>query len=214
VRTWASTVLLGESRRAILTRVLVLLAIVGAVMWALPLRKSSEEGTRYHHPPAELDLFERAGVIEFKEGQRGPGFRLATLDGQSVTLQNYAGKLVVLNFWATWCTPCEVEMPTLESLWQKLRERGLVVVGVNVDRGAPRSLIEPYVRGKKLTFPILLDPDMATAQAWRVTGLPATFLVKPTGEVAGLAQGLREWDSKVMLALLETLLPSPSRPTH
>ncbi|MBI4562685.1 MAG: TlpA family protein disulfide reductase, partial [Candidatus Rokubacteria bacterium] len=114
MRTWASTVLLGESRRAILTRALVLLAIVGAVMWALPLRKPGEEGTRHRHPQAELDLFERAGVIEFKEGQRSPAFRLATLDGESVTLQNYAGKLVVLNFWATWCTPCEVEMPTLE----------------------------------------------------------------------------------------------------
>ena len=105
-------------------------------------------------------------------------------------------------------------MPTLESLWQKLRGRGLVVLGVNVDRGAPRSLIEPYVRGKQLTFPILLDPDMATVQAWRVTGLPATFLVRPNGAVAGAAQGLREWDSKEMVALLETLLPGASRPAH
>lgn len=214
MRPWDASVLLGETRRAMLVRVAILLVIVGALMWALPIRRSGEEGSRYHHAPRALDLFERAGVVEFKEGQRGPAFRLATLDGQSVTLGDYAGKLVVLNFWATWCTPCEVEMPTLESLWQKLRGSGLVVFGVNVDRGAPRSLIEPYVRGKKLTFPILLDPDMATVQAWRVTGLPATFVVKPNGEVAGVAHGLREWDSREMLALLETLLPGASHRTH
>lgn len=213
MRGWGSTVLLGESRRGKLVRVAALLILAGALMWLLPIRRPGEEASRYHHPPAELDLFERAGVVELKEGQRSPAFRLATLDGGSATLGDYSGKLVVVNFWATWCTPCEVEMPTLESLWQKLRGRGLVVLGVNLDRGAPRSLIEPYVRGKKLSFPILLDPDMATAQAWRVTGLPATFLVRPSGEVTGVAYGLREWDSKEMLALLETLLPGAAPAT-
>lgn len=214
MRVWDSAVLLGESRRAKLVRIAILLIIAGAAMWVLPIRKPGEQGSRYHHAPPRLDRFERAGVVEFKAGQRGPGFKLATLDGRSVTLEDYAGKLVVVNFWATWCTPCEVEMPTLESLSQKLGGRGLVVLGVNVDRGAPRSLIEPYVRGKKLTFPILLDPDMRAAQTWRVTGLPATFLVKPTGEVAGMAQGLREWDSKEMLALLETLMPGAPGSKH
>lgn len=207
MRAWASGVLLGEGRWGRLARVAAFLVLVGGLMWVLPIRRPGEEGSRYHHAPAALDLFERAGVVELKEGQRGPGLRLATLDGRQVTLGAYAGKLVVLNFWATWCTPCEVEMPTLESLWQRLQGRGLVVVGVNMDRGAPRSLIEPYVRGKRLTFPILLDPDMAAAKAWRVTGLPATFLIRSNGEVAGMVHGLREWDSREMVALLESLLP-------
>lgn len=214
MRAWASGVLFGEGRRARLLRAAVFLVLAGGLIWALPVRKPGEEGSRYHHAPAALDLFERAGVTELKEGQRGPGLQLATLDGRRVTLADYAGKLVVVNFWATWCTPCEVEMPTLERLWQRFRPRGLVVLGVNVDRGAPRSLIEPYVRGKGLTFPVLLDPDMAVAKAWRVTGLPATFLVRPSGEVAGMALGLREWDSREMVALLETLLPGapPAKP--
>jgi peroxiredoxin len=214
MRAWDSAVLLGESRRAKLLRILVLLIVVGAVMWLLPIRRPGEEVSRYHHAETGLDPFERAGIVELKEGQRGPDFRLATLDGRSVTLEEFRGKLVVLNFWATWCTPCEVEMPTLESLWQKLKGRGLVVLGVSVDRGAPRSLIEPYVRGKKLTFPILLDGEMRTMKAWRVTGLPATFLVKPNGEVAGMAHGLREWDSAEMVSLLETLLPGAPHATR
>ena len=77
----------------------------------------------------------------------------------------------------------------------------------SVDRDAPRALIEPYVRDLKITFPILLDPEMATADAWRVTGLPATFVIRPGGEVVGMAFGAREWDSAEMTALLEALLP-------
>ncbi len=88
-----------------------------------------------------------------------------------------------------------------------LRDRGLVVLAVSVDRRAPRALIEPYVRNAKLTFPILLDPELRTSRAWRVTGLPATFLVRPGGEVVGMAAGAREWDSEPMRALVERLLP-------
>ncbi|HEU5320544.1 MAG TPA: TlpA disulfide reductase family protein, partial [Methylomirabilota bacterium] len=157
---------------------------------------------------ASLDAFERAGVTEFKEGQAARPFRLALLDGGTAGLEDYRDKLVVLNFWATWCQPCTLEMPTLEGLWRQYRARGLVVLGVSVDRGAPRDLIEPYVRNLELTFPILLDPEMATAAGWRVTALPATFVVRPGGEVAGVAIGPREWDGEEMKALLEPLLPA------
>ena len=146
-------------------------------------------------------------LSEFKGGQRGPRFVLQMLDGRRAALDDYATRLVVLNFWATWCRPCTDEMPTLEALWRQLGDRGLVVLGVSVDRGAPRDLIEPYVKNLTLTFPILLDPDMATAGAWRVSGIPATFIVKPGGDVAGIAVGPREWNSEEMRALMEQLLP-------
>ena len=101
-------------------------------------------------------------------------------------------------------------MPALEALWQAYRARGLVVIGVSVDRGAPRGLLAPYLDHQRLTFPIALDPDLAASKAWRVTSLPATFLVKPGGEVAGMAIGAREWNGAEMRALLETLLPAPA----
>ena len=213
MRAWHPHHLLGGNRRETLVTLGLFAVLLGGLWWLLPTRRAGEEGSRFHHA-AVLDPFERAGIVEFKEGQRGPGLSLESLDGRTVTLNAYEGKLVVVNFWATWCTPCEVEMPALQNLWVRYRDRGLVVVGVSVDRGGPRSLIEPYVRGKKLTFPILLDPDLKTAGAWRVTGIPATFLLRPTGEVAGAAHGPREWDGKEMTALLETLLPGASRPTH
>ena len=98
-------------------------------------------------------------------------------------------------------------MPSLEALWRRYRERGLLVLAVSVDRGSPRGLLEPYVRNLKLTFPILLDPDSKTSDGWRVTALPATFIVQPGGDVAGMAMGAREWDSDEMRALVERLLP-------
>src|SRR3989442_15391472 len=100
-------------------------------------------------------------------------------------------------------------MPALEALSRRSRARGLTVVGVSVDRGAPKALLEPYVRNLKLTFPILLDPDSKTSDRWRITALPATFLVRPGGEVSGVAMGAREWNSAEMRALVERLLPHP-----
>jgi peroxiredoxin len=201
----------GARRRLTLVRVLLAGAVLAAVVWALPARRAGQDGGHHaaHAPSAPaLDLFERAGVTELKEGQRGPGLRLATLDGRTVSLDEWRDRAIVLNFWATWCQPCTLEMPTLEALWQAYRERGLVVVGVSVDRGAPRALLDPYLKNLGLTFPILLDPDAATAGTWRVTGIPATFLVRPSGEVVGMAMGAREWNSREMRALIETLLPA------
>ena len=208
MRSWASNTLLGGSRRGSLLRIGVAVALFAGALWALPARRPGEDGGHHHDRAIALDPFEKAGVTEFREGQRGPAFRLRAFSGErQAALDDFQHDLVVLNFWATWCEPCAVEMPTLEALWQQYRPRGLVVLGVSVDRDAPRAVIEPYIRSHKLTFPILLDPDMKAARAWRVTGLPATFIVKPGGEVAGMAAGAREWNSAEMRALLETLLP-------
>lgn len=206
MKSWASN-LGGGSRRDAILRAALAVVLLGVLVWLLPGRRPGEEGGHHGGRAPALDPFETAGVSELKEGQRGPRLALPTLDGRRATLEDHAGKLVVLNFWATWCRPCTDEMPTLEALWRRYRDRGLVVLGVAVDRGAPRALLDPYVKGLELTFPILLDADMAAARAWRVGAIPTTFLVRPGGEVAGVALGPREWDGPEMTALLERLLP-------
>ena len=205
MKTWASTAL-GTTWRQSLVRAVLAVVLLGGLVWALPSRRPGEERGHHGDHAPRLDAFEKAGVTEFKEGQRGPAFRLALLTGGEATLDTWKDKLVVLNFWATWCTPCTAEMPSLEALWREYRERGLLVAAVSVDRGAPRALIEPYLKNLDLTFPVLLDPQMEAANAWRVPGIPATFVIRPGGEVVGMAIGIREWNSKEMRALLETML--------
>jgi len=206
VRSWASNAILGASPREALIRAALAIVLLGAIFVFLPIRRAGEDGS--HHGGPALDPYEKAGIVELKEGQPAPAVTLATLDRGRASLADHRDKLVVLNFWATWCHPCALEMPSLEALWRRYQERGLVVLAVSVDRGSPRGLLEPYVRNLKLTFPILLDPDSKTSDGWRVAALPATFLVRPGGEVAGMAVGAREWNSDEMRALVERLLPS------
>ena len=206
MRSWASNAIFGASRRESLLRAALAVVLLGALLWALPIRRAGDGGG-HHGASLTLDPFEKAGVVELKEGQPAPAFTLATLDGGRASLADHRDKLVVLNFWATWCHPCALEMPSLEALWRRYRARGLVVVGVSVDRGSPRGLLEPYVRNLKLTFPILLDPESRTSEGWRVTALPATFIVRPGGDVIAMAVGAREWNSDEMQALVERLLP-------
>jgi peroxiredoxin len=214
VKSWASSTLLGTGRRAQLVRAVLAIALVGGLVWALPVRRPGVDGGHHAaHAPA-LDPFERAGVSELREGHRTPRLRLPRLDGGVAGLDEHRERLVIVNFWATWCEPCTLEMPTLEALWRQYRERGLVVLAVSVDRGAPRPLIEPYVARLGLSFPILLDADLSASRAWRVQGLPATFVVRPGGDAVGMAVGAREWNSAEMRALLERYLPGSGSPTH
>jgi peroxiredoxin len=207
VKSWASSTLLGAGRRVQLVRAALAVVLVGGLVWALPVRRPGVDGGHHAaHGPA-LDAFERAGVSELREGHRTPPLRLPRLDGGVTTLDEHRERLVIVNFWATWCEPCTLEMPTLEALWREYRERGLLVLAVSVDRGAPRPLIQPYVTRLGLSFPILLDADQAASRAWRVHGLPATFVVRPGGDAVGMAVGAREWNSAEMRALLERLLP-------
>lgn len=209
MRTWASSALFGEGRRQRIVRAVLAIALVGGLVWALPIRRPGVDGGGHHgaHAPV-LDPFERAGVSELREGHPTPALRLPRLDGGITALDEHRDRLVIVNFWATWCQPCTVEMPTLEALWREHRERGLLVLGVSVDRGAPRLVLEPYVGRLGLSFPILLDADLGASRAWRVNGLPTTFVVRPGGEAVGMALGAREWNSAEMRGLLERFLPA------
>jgi thiol-disulfide isomerase/thioredoxin len=211
MKSWGAYTLLGGGRRQQLMRVALAVVLVGGLVWMLPVRRPGEEGGHQPEHAAHLDLFERAGVVELREGHRTPALRLPTLGGGVGSLAEHRDKLVLVNFWATWCQPCTAEMPTLEALWREYRGR-LVVLGVTVDRGAPRLLLDPYVSRLGLTFPILLDGDQRASGAWRVTSLPATFLVRPGGEAVGLAFGAREWNSVEMRDLLGRFLPPSPRP--
>jgi cytochrome c biogenesis protein CcmG, thiol:disulfide interchange protein DsbE len=135
-------------------------------------------------------------------GTPAPDFRLATANGGSMALSELRGKVVVLNFWATWCVPCRAEMPALEQVYQTHGGRGLVIVGIDVQESAEKVL--GFLPEVGVTFPILLDTDTRLATRYRATGLPATFIVDRAGVVRDIRLG--PYTEDMLLGRLEPLL--------
>ena len=138
-----------------------------------------------------------------------PDVMLKALDGQNHSLTQHTGKLVLVNFWATWCLPCVREMPSIERLYAKYKPRGLEIVAISLDQGNEDDVRE-FVAKYKLTFPIVLDPDHKAKALYKVRGLPTTYLVDRKGQVAGYGVGPREWDSEAAFALVSHLLDEKS----
>ena len=155
------------------------------------------------------DAFKALDLIVPSPAESAPVFTVPAADSKPLKLELYRGKVVFLNFWATWCMPCREEMPAMERLHQRFRGRGLVVLAVSVDKAA--APVGPFVTELRLTYPIGLDPTMTVAKQYGVRGLPATFLITRTGTVAARALGPREWDSSAGHAVIETLLREGGR---
>lgn len=112
-----------------------------------------------------------------------PGLELQTLSGDSVTLGDYGGQIVMVNFWATWCGPCRVEMPLLEAYYQEHRETGFVLLAVNAMESANRA--RAYIEEGGYTFPVMLDSDGLVAEYFGGTrGMPTTIVIDRTGQIA------------------------------
>ncbi len=134
-----------------------------------------------------------------------PRFVLPSLHGEPVRLDDFRGRYVLLNFWATWCGPCKMEMPSLETLYRKFRASKLAVVGVSNDMfGA--TVVKPYVESQGLTFPVLLDPGSDVSNSFRVLSLPTTYLIDPDGNIIGEQSGAENWSAPETLQYFEDLL--------
>jgi peroxiredoxin len=136
-----------------------------------------------------------------------PEFELLDLTGRPVRLRDFRGRVVLLNFWATWCVPCREEMPALETLSRELGPRGLTVVGVNFKES--REEVDAFVRQYELRFPMVLDADGRTSQLYQVFALPATFVVDRQGTLVGTILGIRDWVGPGARAYLGRLLANP-----
>jgi len=134
-------------------------------------------------------------------------FELVDLAGRTVRLSDLRGRVVLVNFWATWCAPCREEMPALGTLATDLGPRGLAVIAVNYKEAKPA--IEAFLREAKLTIPVLLDKDGKVAERYQVYALPATFVVNRRGMVVGMALGSRDWVGPDARDYLGKLLTEP-----
>lgn len=140
-----------------------------------------------------------------KERQPAPNFSLPDAAGKRHAPADYRGQVVLINFWATWCAPCRDEMPALEQLWRRYRERGLMILGIAADRG-DRQAVMAYAERIGIDFPILYDSDGSARKRYEVVGLPMSYLLGRDGKFSGRVIGLRDWTSDGARAFIEDLL--------
>ncbi len=111
-----------------------------------------------------------------------PDFALSGLDGQPVRLSDFKGKVVILDFWATWCPPCREEIPHFKALYSKYRAQGLEIVGVALDEGGA-SAVRPFVQSKGITYPIAISDSRVTQAYGGIRGIPTTFVIDREGRI-------------------------------
>jgi len=149
------------------------------------------------------DAFRELDLIRPSRPKPADDFTLTTADGAPFRLSQHRGKTVLINFWATWCLPCREEMPALERLHRRHKDRGLVLVAISLDTDP--KVVPPYVKASQLTFPIALDPKAEVANKYGVRALPSSFVIDRQGTMTGLALGPRVWDNAASHALVEAL---------
>lgn len=132
-----------------------------------------------------------------------PALKLTGLNGQPADLSSYKGRLLVLNFWATWCVPCRAEMPSLERLHRSFAGKPATVIGISV--GDVRMSVQRFTEEYQLTFPILLDEDKSQFKRWKVGILPTTFLIDELGVPRYRQVGERTWDDPETIATIGSM---------
>ena len=151
----------------------------------------------------DLDrLFGDMGVLKISQALPVE-IKLKDLNGQPVSLSDFRGKIVFLNFWTTWCFDCRIEMPHMQKLHQQFKNKEFEMVAINLQE--PVSQVEQFFKDYKLTFTALLDSDGEVGAHFRITAIPTTFILNKQGIIIGKAFGPRKWDDKKAFALFEHL---------
>jgi len=153
---------------------------------------------------ALADLLGTLNLSAYAPGMWPPPFTGQTITGREMSLADLEGRVILVNFWASWCAACRPEMPMFERLHRDYTIQGLVVLGINYREGT--QIIQRYAKELDLTFPLLLDPKGEIARSYGVIGLPTTFLVSRDGRPVALAVGPRQWSSAEARTLIRALL--------
>lgn len=145
-------------------------------------------------------------IARVTPGEDAPDFRAVNVaTGDTVRLRDYEGHVVLLNIWATWCAPCEAEMPSMQRLHEALGDSGLRIVAVSVDRGS-RDQILPWLAERGLTFEVLHDHTGRIERIYQTTGVPESFVIDREGVIIRKSIGAEEWDAPASQQLFRRLL--------
>jgi thiol-disulfide isomerase/thioredoxin len=175
--------------------------IAAFVFDANPLAKAKPESR-------SLDqLLVDMGVEIFPNSTSQVEISLQDLNGADVNLSDFRGKIVFLNFWATWCPTCVIEMPSMEKLHLKLKDKDFALVSISIQDSAAE--VQRFFKQNKLTFTALLDSIGKTVPGFGIRAIPTTLILDKTGRIVGRVIGPREWDSRESMAMFENLIGEP-----
>jgi peroxiredoxin len=149
----------------------------------------------YRQPEADREGNAAVGMIPAEMNKPAPQLALVDLSGDAVSLDDYAGQVVFVNHWATWCPPCRAEMPELEAYYRAHREEGFTLVAINAGESADD--VRPFVEELDLSFPVWVDPQGEAMRAFGVNGLPTSFVIDGSGTI------VQAWPGAVTLEQLE-----------
>jgi len=166
-------------------------------------RDDSSHGQKAHSDGYER-LLRKSGIIGFSQPPVAPNFTLQDLNGNSVSLSHFRGKVVFVNFWATWCPPCRHEMPSMATLYDRFKRQGLIMLAVDMREN--RGPVVKFMKDLRLNFPALLDIDGKVSTLYRITGLPTTYIIDPGGRIIGKKVGPKDWATRDVMALFASLL--------
>ena len=145
-----------------------------------------------------------AGKPVAQEGSQAPDFTLTSLDGQEVRLSSLKGKVVLLNFWATWCPPCREEVPSLVKLNSAMENKPFRMLAVSIDEGGKHA-VETYFKESGNTLPALLDTDRSVGKIYGITGVPETFIIDMKGVILKKVVGPMDWSNPEVIGYLDGL---------
>ncbi|MDR2491285.1 MAG: TlpA family protein disulfide reductase [Spirochaetaceae bacterium] len=157
-------------------------------------------------PENVKNSFAKAGLPLLNEARDTKNFTLKTLDGKQLSLDGLRGKVVFLNFWATWCGPCRQEMPSMEALYQRFKNSGLEFAAVDIMEKEPD--VGAYIKRNNLNFPVALDLDGNVSKNYRIQAVPATFIINRNGKIILSTVGARNWNIPAIISAFEALLNS------
>ncbi len=140
-------------------------------------------------------------------GFKAPNFTLKDLNGRTVSLAALRGKVVMINFWATWCGPCKVEMPSMNNLYKDLKGTNFELVAISSDVQGEK-VVRPFVVQGRYTFPVLIDTSFKVNGDYGITGIPTTFIVDKDGVITHKILGPRDWDSPEARDLIRRIMSS------
>lgn len=176
---------MDKKRRRLFMRLIILVIMAGAIFFTV------------------YNSFTKEKKAVLQVGDAAPNFELVDMNGETHNLSEYRGQGVFLNFWGTWCKPCEREFPVIDKYYQEYKDEGVQVLAVNIAESD--FVVQNYIDRKGLSFPVLIDKNKAVMEAYNINPLPTTFLINPEGEIEKIITG--EMTDESILSYMNQIKP-------